>query len=147
MDIIKEMRRAYYRSLFGHLTVDGVNIPIYHKMVLKGQNPDVYCIISNVGNSSKNTFSTIDSLYVIQITLVTKSLTNPNNVSEDLASQFWTVVKPNAWTFGVVPNGFNITDTQMILDTDRPVYIDSSGKTVLERVIQISHNIYHTQRF
>jgi len=147
MDIVKSLREAYYKALFGNLTAGGVNVPLFHKMVSKGQNPDVYGVISSVSNSSKDTFSTIDSLYIIQVSLVSKSLTNPNNISESLASQFWQTILPNKWTYGISPVGFNISDMHMVMDTDRPIYIDGGGKTVLERVIQVSHNIYHNQRF
>ena len=142
MDIVKEMRGAYYRALFGQLKTDGVNVPIFHYQVPKGQNPDVYCIISVSSNTSSDTMASIGANYVVQFSIVAKSLTNPNNVIEPLADAFWDIVQPNKWTCGINPNGMQIVYTQKQIDDTRPSYESSTGQIVQERVIQVLHNIF-----
>lgn len=143
MDTVKEMRQAIYRALFGQLKVDGTSIPIYHYQVPKGQNPDVYGLISVSSNTSSDTMSSLGSNYVWQFTIVAKSLTNPLLVVDDIAQAFWQIVQPNKWSTGIQPNGFQIIWTQKQIDDTRPSYQDSTGKIVLERVIQVLQNIYH----
>lgn len=144
MDIRDEMRHAYYRALFGQLKVNGVNVPIQFEGFPKGQNPDIYGIISTSSNTSNDTIGTLHSSYVTQFTIVAKNDTFfDNNTVDQLAGTFYSVVQPNKWSTGIKPNGFQIVYTAKLQDNPRPGYVDSTGKMVLERIIQIENRIYH----
>ena len=144
MDIVKEMREAYYRALHGQMVVNATAFPMWQGSVPKDQNPDLYGLISVSGNTSLDTMDSQNSIYVTQFTIVCMNSTFADNATVDsLGDQFWQIVEPRKGVTGINPIGFQILTTDKQTDITRDPYLNSANKIVVERIIQVKNTIFH----
>ena len=143
-DIYYSLRVAYYGLLNGNISLNGSAIPIY----AQGQqvSGNAYVFIGSVNNRYQSPKTTITSTATIQLSIFVKGDELTGNEHEDIAAQILAIVEPYNG-FKVPINGnFYIERQQVVSDNTMPVFGRDTAQIVLERHIQIEHEIAHLQR-
>lgn len=143
-DIYYSLRVAYYSLLNGNIFLNGSALPIYAQGQQVGGN--AYVFISSINNRYQSPKTTITSAATIQLSIFVKGDELTGNEHEDIAAQILEIIEPYNG-FKVPINGnFYIEKQQVVSDNTMPVFSRDVASIVLERHIQIEHEVAHLQR-
>lgn len=133
-----DLRTAYYNALNGFITVNGVLVPIYSKIV-PANNPQIYIILSTeTGTQEKNKDRGLrEHTLVIDIVTLFDAFTGDVSKANEIEEKVSQIIN-NGTQINLSPR-FNCITTRE--EQNQEIIIQTSLETIIRKVVRYAHLI------